>query len=244
MLFYVLDSPYPVQKGEHFAETEMFRSDSVEKKVLHLCPQCGRSIGGKISIPPYAAELVLWTNGFGDIAFSCGSGEMLFTERFKRLFEESGLTGLSFQGKATIEKIKCMKGVRKKNLPVMPVYYFAYVSIGNAVVNHQLSNTLFDPGGEPTCNYCRAGLIRKIGPLVIEENSWDGTDIFVPRGIGGTTIVSEAFVRWFRENQINNGRIIPTEAYLWDQTPEALQKEWAMLENPNEDLSGDPEDNE
>ena len=252
MKFYIIDSPrshYGPKPGKNeiFVETEWnWYNPKYGDEEICRCPCCGESIVHRFKLPPWHVELEMWSNGFADIAF--WASDMLFSERFVELFKSAGLTGLQLHGEVIVDKMICRKGVRRKKLPPMPKYYYATVTDGNTLVNHHLSHTVFEPDKEPTCNYCRSGMIEKIGPIVLDAENWDGSDIFGPRGICGMYCVSERFVRWFHENQINNGRIISFNDYSRDWSGEAISKMVADIfapeNHPFEDLSGDPEDNE
>ncbi len=66
------------------------------------------------------------------------------------------------------------------------------------------------------CEWCRETNVPSIHGFVLEEGTWRGEDVFYARGLPGSTIVSERFVRFVERHQLTNMRLIPTEEYTWD----------------------------
>ncbi|QRO02345.1 hypothetical protein JRI60_02200 [Archangium violaceum] len=50
----------------------------------------------------------------------------------------------------------------------------------------------------------------------LEPCSWQGEDIFRPRGLYGSLVVSERFERFVARHEFTNMRLTPTEQYVWD----------------------------
>lgn len=198
------------------------------------CPVCGSWFTGRRRVPPYETELTLYTPTFADVVFY---SNFLVSEKFKESFEASGLTGLTFAGPVSVVKIKKANRIRQKILPEPPVYYLAYVAENRATVDHRRSETVFYEGDEPKCPYCLGCRVRVLPRLVIVEESWDGTDIFTPKGgLGETYITSERFARWFKANGFTGAELIPAEEYSEDWRPEAVNQRIFGGDNPNEIL--------
>ncbi|NMO15796.1 hypothetical protein HPC49_31025 [Pyxidicoccus fallax] len=51
--------------------------------------------------------------------------------------------------------------------------------------------------------------------FVLEPGSWNGDDVFEPRGLG-VHVVSERFAHFVSKHQLTNIVLTPTERYVWD----------------------------
>ena len=198
------------------------------------CPVCGSWFAGGRRVPPYETELVLYAPTFADVVLR---SNFLTSEKFKESFEASGLTGLTFAGPVSVVKIKKANRIRRKNLPEPPVYYLTYTAENRATVDHRRSETVFYKDGEPKCPYCLTCSVCVLPRLCVDEESWDGTDIFTLKGsLGATYITSERFARWFEANGFTGAELIPAEEYSEDWRPEAVNKRIFGGDNPNEIL--------
>ncbi|WNG42578.1 hypothetical protein F0U61_51060 [Archangium violaceum] len=64
---------------------------------------------------------------------------------------------------------------------------------------------------------------RSIHGFSLEPGTWQGEDIFRPRGLFGDLIVSERFERFVARHGFTNLRMTPIEEYVWDpHAPEPL----------------------
>lgn len=195
------------------------------------CPSCGGWFRSRRPLPPLSVDLALYTPNFADVVFGVGGGCFLVSEKFKRSFEETDLTGLTFPCVATIRKIKLANRIRRKKTPAPPVYYLTYSSNGAAALDHEKSKTVFLGDRRPKCSYCRDVALIKLPRVVLEEGSWDGTDFFVPRGIGNLYVVSERFAQWFSKQDFTGAELVPIEKFSLDFTGET-----SKITNPNEIL--------
>jgi hypothetical protein len=210
MQFYLLVRSITNSDGAEF-----YQSDSTHYGEPIKCPVCGGTCTAMEWLPPFQIELRMFVKVFGNIIF--GPGNNLFMDKyFTNRFEQSGLTGLEFIGKAEIERIKCYNGVKKKSLGEPPQYYIARMKYGCAAIDHVKSDSQFKVGREPKCDYCRSGLIEYYPRVVIDETTWDGTDIFFARGIGGKVTCSQRFKDWWDSCHFNNGKLVPVEEYSND----------------------------
>jgi hypothetical protein len=50
----------------------------------------------------------------------------------------------------------------------------------------------------------------------LEAGTWRGEDIFRPRGLPGTLVVTERFERFVARHGFANMRLTPTEQYVWN----------------------------
>jgi hypothetical protein len=88
--FYVM-----VSRIESAFSTEFLRIGDSSIGDIAKCEVCGQPVGPRAWLPPYNVELETWGNGFGDIAFTHVSQDILVTPTFRKAYDKSGLTGLS-----------------------------------------------------------------------------------------------------------------------------------------------------
>jgi hypothetical protein len=188
--------------------------DSRTEECTPDCPACGSPTGTLCLAPPYRLELEIVGTRPGDLAFFGNSRELLVSERFKSLYEQSDLVGLEIREPPEI----VASSGKKRALEMVPTYYYTRVLPTTTRIDHKASGTIFS---EPE-TYCpvhnKAKGLEAIQRLVIEEESWDGHDIFVPVGIS-KIVVSERFRDFVEENRITNCHLIPAEDYSFDFYP-------------------------
>ena len=68
----------------------------------------------------------------------------------------------------------------------------------------------------PTCGECRYGPLDAVHELVLESETWLGEDVFRPRGLPGTLVVSERFKHFVERHGFTSMRLTPTEEYVWN----------------------------
>ncbi|XXF78198.1 double-CXXCG motif protein [Myxococcaceae bacterium GXIMD 01537] len=162
-------------------------------------------------LPPYRGDLVLYGESFGDFVETPGY-TVLVSERFAEAFKAEGLTGLL--GLHPVEVLR-VRGRRKAAKVVsVPRYFAASPCYGRAAVDMARSRIRHD---EPiTCSECRHMATECIHGFALEPGSWQGEDVFRPRGLRGCIVVSERFRQLVERHQLTNMRLIPIEEYVWD----------------------------
>jgi hypothetical protein len=200
MDFYtIIDHPSGDELIEKY-RTDFEYDDSVGKGEAPRCPKCNSFVGMLESVPPFRVHLETWGDGYGDLAF--WMSDFLVTSRFRDEFERSGLCGL--QGFVSTE---CLS---HKNhgaaLGVPPEYFRTIPRIGGARVDARASEIEWGDGKRPTCDVCLAGggVLKRWKRIVIDESSWDGSDIFYPYGIPGALMASGRFYDWAADKQFRN----------------------------------------
>jgi hypothetical protein len=223
--FYILDkTDYKTERG--YAETEWLTATDNYGDTTD-CPQCGESFGTMEWLPPYHVELEMFTKQYGNVVMGTG-GKILVDDYFKDCFEKTNLTGLEIVDKVEVVKLICRMGVRRKSLGIPPQYYLTKIKYGSAAMDHEKSESEFELGKEPICDYCRLGMIMRYSRIAIDKNTWDGTDIFWVRGIGGTIVTSQKFKDWWDSCHFNNCRVFPSEERNRDYYPEVSPAELAQ----------------
>lgn len=215
---------YILKKNDYTADYYPTGMEWIQGTIMNLseaprCPQCQQYVERKKWLPPYQIELEMPSPVFGNIALSGGGSEIIVDDYFKSNFEQTDMTGLKFIGQAEIEKISCCAGMKKKSPGEPPRYYVAIIKWGCAAIDHKKSGSVFELNTEPTCVYCRLGGIMRYPHIVIDENTWDGTDIFLARGTGSKITVSQRFKDWWDFCNFNNCKLVPAEEDHWDGYP-------------------------
>lgn len=206
--FLVLQVP---ARGDY--DTDFYNVDDHVGDSPH-CPQCHKGFGALSWLPPYRGELDLVGEGFGDLVRGAGN-DLLMTERMAEAFQKEGLKGLS--GFEPVEIVRVLKRGRRKPL-VPPKYFRVSPAFLSAAVDEARSRLQRQKPID--CDYCRARAgLRSVYGFALEEGSWNGGDIFRPRGLTGMVVVSERFERFVTAHGFTNLELTPIEKYVLDFYP-------------------------
>lgn len=201
MNFFVVDR-------QRFNDNEYAYGEQVDQKTgdYEKCETCGSPISMRKWLPPLKAKLS--KPSYGDFVFGTFT-TFLVTERFKKEYEATGLTGI-----VSFEPVEIVKVNRKRDSsPETPSYYYVSIARSKAVIDEKKSKIRRD--GEISCNHCRTGgVIKSLKGIFFEDNTWSGEDIFFPIGLPGTIVVSERFVDFVRDHGFSNINFIPAEEYI------------------------------
>jgi hypothetical protein len=176
------------------------------------CPKCNCFVGSLPVLPPVHVELELFGHYFADVAFT--GDQLLVSARLREAYIESQFSGLSSFYPVSVISAKSRK---RKLRNECPIYFLAYVSNGRAAVDTTVSG--FEWEAEPSCLECREGMIKRWSRIVIEPGTWDGKDVFRPRGLSGTILVTERFRDMYIGHGFRNGVFIPAEEFGHDFYP-------------------------
>jgi hypothetical protein len=176
------------------------------------CPQCGRTIGMLTWLPPHRTELELHGEDFGDFVHGPGY-EFLISERFADSLRPEELTGLLGFHPAEIVRIRG-KGNKPKPSLVAPRYFVVSPCFGSGAVDERPSR--LRRTRPVTCPECRSGGVNSIHGFALEPGTWQGEDVFRPRGERGTIFVSERFAEFVQRHGLTNMSLTPIEEYVWD----------------------------
>jgi hypothetical protein len=152
---------------------------------------------------------------WGDFVWGAGI-DLLVSGRFKEVYEREGLTGIA-EFSPPVEIIR--SGKRNRDIHGLPaIYHHIHVPWGGANQDDAASGLIHELPEKIKCDYCRVGVTwRKQEGIVIEEGSWDGSDIFISRGKPGTLLVSEKFKQISETYGFKNIWLIPSEKYGYDE---------------------------
>jgi hypothetical protein len=176
-----------------------------------LCSRCGGAVGMRTWLPPYRVNLELYAQGLGD--FVDGPGyEFLVSERFAEAFRTEGLTGLLGFHPCEVVRMKRMRRVPKPS--VAPPYVVVSICFGRGAVDEARSH--LRRARPLTCPECRNPGTDSIHGFTLEPGTWQGEDVFRPRGLPGDIVVSERFAEFVKKHGWTNMKLTPTEEFVWD----------------------------
>lgn len=192
--------------GPH--DTQILMAFGFETGDAPRCPKCGDGIGMREWLPPHRIEVeVHGREGAGDIVMAVGPG-LLVSERMADAARAEGLTGMEFH---PVQVVK--RNARARRLGI-PKYFMVSVAYGRAAVDEARSGIR---RLEPIeCDECRSTNVDGIFGFRLEAGSWDGLDVFKPRGLQSEIVVSERFADFVRRHGFTNIKLIPTEQHVWD----------------------------
>lgn len=208
MQFYALER-FP--RGD--ADTCYRKEDGYSVGDVASCPVCGATVSMLTWLPPFRVDLELHGKEFGDIAFAPGADDFLVTQKFRDVYFDHKLSGLSGFDLVEVLGIKS----RRKELPTPPAYFRVSVSYGGPALDLMASG--FQWHEPPKCIFCREASTIRWRRLVLEEGTWSGEDAFCPRGLSGIDMVSQRFKDVCEQNGITNAFFTPAEAAGHDFEP-------------------------
>jgi len=204
--FFVMDKLLGGQHDTEFSDVEPTNLGDAPR-----CPQCGDVIGMLTWLPPYRVELELHGMAFADVIESTG-GVLLVTERFAEDFKAEGLAGLS--GFHPVEVVRVVRKRRGPKPGLPPRYLAVTTGYGPPALDMERSRIR---GTEPMkCSWCRYVGCEAVDGLALEAATWNGEDVFRARGLLGTTIVTERFMRFAERHAMSHMSFVPIEKYVYD----------------------------
>lgn len=169
------------------------------------CPLCGSHIGGRYWEHP--RTLAINGTRFPDFLFTTPYPAV--SERFVELYKSSGLKGiLEFE---EIEHYRIRKTATLKHK-----YYTLTVTRSKMSINYQEPELEFGKTEhEHFCPLCdpQRRTMNGIKRMVLNEEGYDGEDIFRLYATGNALYLSEAFVDFVKMNHLTNLGIRPLDDY-------------------------------
>ncbi len=195
--------------GPH--DTKFDTAEPVNLEEPPQCPRCGEHMGMLRWLPPYRGKLDLHGAALGDFVEASGY-DFLVSERLAEAFRAEGLTGLV--GFHPVEVLRVRRQRRGPKPSAVPRYFAVTACFGRGAVDDAHSRLRRT---EPiTCPECRSAGVDSIHGFTLEPGTWQGEDVFRPRGLRGSILVSERFVGFVQRHGFTNMKWIPTEEYVWD----------------------------
>jgi hypothetical protein len=120
---------------------------------------------------------------------------------------EEGLTGLG-----DIAEVAISSTLRAE--PAEPRRYF-YGEMAQQAADVDPGRSDIERTAAPECDDCLSNGIASIRGFTVDSSTWSGADIFVPRGLPGVVVVSEAFRRVAEEHGFSNIELARTDRFMW-----------------------------
>lgn len=212
MQFYLLRQPKPNSLEDIAGRSDAIHSDGSKYGEAKKCPTCHRFLTALKWLPPFCVELESWGKAFGDIVQI--DDDLIVSERFKELFTNEGLRGLENFEPVTVAKVYFRRGSKKNKVPR---YYKATVTRSTTKIDQEASGYIWEDKTK-ICPDCLYDTLKRHTSLHINEYSWNGDDVFFPRG-GNGPIVSERFRLAFVNHGLLGAIFIPVETYGYDYYP-------------------------
>lgn len=200
-----------------------------------LCPYCGRQLRRYV-LTPLEFDMDIAMPYFGDMVYDVEF--IIVSERFKNLFEMSGLKGIENFREMTLKKIRTYNGVRKAKLPEPPRYFMADIVVDGAAIDLKKSKAIFHR--PEFCHYCmlpthshykdggNLGLVKYNGCFV-DRSRWNRNNIFVLLGEPCRFAVDQKFKDWFELNHLQPGCLFtPENEATMDYTTESMTNTYSF----------------
>lgn len=213
--FYVLEPEEGIRFGKKWVYAEVVSPVNYED--AERCPVCGGFVSMKKWAQPHRVKLSsAKPEKWGDFVWGAGFS-LLISQRFKEIYETEELTGFA-EISPPVEFIRMGK-LKTGEFPISPpIYHHVYVPWGGANQDDIASGLIYEKPDNIKCSYCRVGVAwRKQEKIVIEEGSWNGTDIYKPRNSPVEFVVSERFKKVAEKYKLKNIWLIPVEKYGYDE---------------------------
>ena len=213
MILYVLGP----ERGELFGTKWAYGTGAgskVTEDVGQRCPVCQQTVGHLVWLPPHRIELSsAKPEKWGDFLWGSSLSGPMVSARFKTVYEAERLIGIrQFHPSAEIMRV----GKRKTGdlPPTLPTYHLVEIERLGPELDEKASEVI---RRRLDCTYCHRGYVERWERVVIKSGSWAGEDIFFPRGLPGTCVVSERFRQVVEACRFTNAWLIPAEKYAYDE---------------------------
>lgn len=193
-------------------------------KPLADCPICHNPLDSLEWLPPHHIKLsTAQSRKWGDIVWGAGF-PFLVSEYFKAFYEQENLSGI--ESFSTPVEVLLAGNVKVEKLSYAPPpYHLVKIRWNGANLDDNQSNIIRE---KKECTYCRSGILKSLEGIVVELNSWDGSDIFILRGLSGVYIASEKFKSFLEKYKIKNVKLIPSNQWVYNFN---LKRGWSVKSN-------------
>ncbi len=161
-----------------------------------ICPVCQAVCCPRYWLPPRRIEFS--KSGCGDLILGVAF-ELVVSEDFREVYKTKGLTGISDFGSVEVAEIS------------RPAYLAARPNVTFAHLDEAASGVIWEQ--EPVCNHCRLGVISRLDSVVLDESTWDGSDLFMATGLYGIKLATDRFVEVVKDANLTNFVFVPASEY-------------------------------
>jgi hypothetical protein len=138
--------------------------------------------------------------------------DLLLSQRVAKAYRAEGLTGLL--GFNPVEVVHVRRKRKGAAHGIVPPYFAVIACFGRGAVDEARSSIR---RSEPiTCPECRSAGVDSVHGFALEPGTWQGEDVFRPRGKRGSIVVSERFALLVQQHGFTNMKLTPIEEYVWD----------------------------
>lgn len=214
-MFYVLKPEEGIRFGRKWAYAEALEPSIIGDS--QKCPVCGGAVSLRKWLPPHRIKLSSAKPGkWGDFVWGAGF-PLLVSSKFKEIYDREGLTGIAeFSVPVEIVRMGTLKSGQFPFPP--PIYHLIHVLWGGANQDDVASGLSHENPEVIKCAFCRVGVTwRKQEKVILEEDSWNGSDIFKPRNAPVPFMVSRRFRELADSYDFKNIWLIPAEKYGYDE---------------------------
>ena len=205
MQFYVLERPRPDSSEDRTGRIDVMSEEDCNLGPAPRCPRCGRFLGMLTWLPPYRIVLETWGRRYGDIVRT--GDDLIVSDRFKAGFEKEGLLGID-----PFEPVEVIRIIHRRGKPQeeIPRYFKATVVRSSTTIDQEASGYEWEDPSK-VCPECLFDTLKRYKRLVIRQDTWNGEDVFFPRG-GHGPLVSERFRSMFHRYELVGATFIPSES--------------------------------
>jgi hypothetical protein len=193
MAFYILKPDGKIRFGTKWAYADQM--DPVLRGEAPRCPICSSFVGGLAWLPPHCIKLSsAKPEKWGDFIWGAGF-QLMVSGRFKLLYDTEGLTGIVyFHPPAKIVRAGNKKCGELST--TLPDYHLVDIKWNGANLDDSASGIVRE---QVKCEFCRVGRLLSLNKVTLELGSWDGSDIFMARGLPGSIMVSK---HWTKKGKV------------------------------------------
>jgi len=173
------------------------------------CPKCGRSQSMRqaqnLSIELYGSALCdfVWTD----------SADIIVQSELMSLLQDSPLTGFTFRNVAVMAwwrtdptTQETVDWLARDNAPEL--YQIVVLGKGGSILPQNKSHI------ESACATCGTIVYEPLGKgILVDPNQWDGSDVFVMQEFPGYILVTERFLQFLMNHQVQNYVAIPANEF-------------------------------
>jgi hypothetical protein len=199
---------FGIDMGE--AETGFLPAKGSETSAPPRCPLCGSALALRVWNPPYKVEMRFWGPKHGDLVQF--TNDVLVSERLVWAIQGAGLTGMDILTEASVTKVRPSKMAKG-----MPRYFVGRIKRSNAMFDDVASRAEYKRMW--TCDECKTGEIVRFRSVVLVQDSWQGEDLFIAKGLPGIFLASGRFHDLVIAHGFQNINLVRASAYGIDWMP-------------------------
>lgn len=206
---YIVDYPSKLEYAEEVPQMDKtYDFSKIEK-----CTECGSYVSGGFWLPP--RQVVLSSRKVPDFLYTYGGNTpFLLSKNALMKIQQAGLRGITFAEK--IDKVSFQRK-SKTEMPI-PEYYFFGLNRSRITINHQKSEIIYGKSCgwlKKSCPLCRQVLATYdwFFRLSFNMEAYEGYDIFYTYEMGGSVLLSQRFVDFYKESGLTNLHFLPVEEY-------------------------------